>query len=174
MGSNEVLREEAESIAKLFHGFLRTLNALNSNGDTAVRELPLAQLRLCNALLNGPRPMSCISRELGISLSAITQIADRLERVRLVRRMPQGEDRRVRCLQLTEQGEAMMRSHQEERISHMARVLECLNPQERQTVASTFELLLRAAQEARSRFEKSEENDNACVSQSVTSAKESL
>ena len=43
-------------------------------------ELPLAQLRVCGVLCDGPRPMSAVSRELGVSLSAMTQIADRLER----------------------------------------------------------------------------------------------
>ena len=45
--------------------------------------------------------MSSLGRELGVSLSAITQIADRLERAGLVTRVAKGGDRRVRRLELT-------------------------------------------------------------------------
>ena len=55
--------------------------------DDQVSELTLAQLRVCGTLFHGPRPMSALSRELGVSQSAMTQIADRLERARLVQRI---------------------------------------------------------------------------------------
>ena len=61
--------------------------------------------------------MSALSRELGVSLSALTQIADRLERARLVKRTAAEDDRRVRCLQLTARGEKMMRSCREARVA---------------------------------------------------------
>jgi len=56
--------------------------------DPAV-ELPLAQLKVCSLLYGGPLSMSAWA-ELGVSLSAMTQIADRLERARLVKRVNQG------------------------------------------------------------------------------------
>ena len=49
--------------------------------------------------------MSALSREFGVSLSAMTRIADRLERARLVKRVAEGGDRRIRHLQLTPRGE---------------------------------------------------------------------
>jgi DNA-binding MarR family transcriptional regulator len=125
------------------------LRGLRTGGDDPVAELPLAQLRLCNVLAGGPRAMSEISREIGTSLSAVTQIADRLERADLIKRVPRGDDRRVRCLQLTQQGEKMMLAHREMRIGCMSRVLEQLSPGERQTVIDTLEILGRASAAAR-------------------------
>ena len=52
---------------------------LQSRPDPA-DDLPLAQLRVCSLLVGGDRSISCLSRELGITMSATTQLADRLER----------------------------------------------------------------------------------------------
>ena len=57
--------------------------------------------------------MSALSRELGVLLSAVTQIADRLERSRLVQRVGDETDRRLRCLRLTRRGTAMRRRRDE-------------------------------------------------------------
>jgi DNA-binding MarR family transcriptional regulator len=134
---------EAETIAGLLHSFMRHLG--KGHNDAVVRELPLAQLRLCHALGDGPRPMSSVSRDLGTSLSAITQIADRLERARLVKRVPRGDDRRVRCLQLTGRGEKMMRLHEDARVERMAKMLEHLTTKERQAVADALRTMVRAS-----------------------------
>ncbi len=118
------ISEQAEDVATLLRSLLRELSV--GLDDPAV-DLPLAQLRVCTVLYGGPRPMSSLGRELGVSLSAITQIADRLERAGLVTRVAKGGDRRVRCLQLTHRGEKMMRLHEEARIQRMSAALEHLN-----------------------------------------------
>ena len=111
--------EQAETIATLLPALMRQLTA---GDDDPAAELPLAQLRVCSVLCGGPRPMSALGRELGVSLSAMTQIADRLERARLVKRVAKGGDRRVRCLQLTDGGEKIMRLRQKcARRAHLGR-----------------------------------------------------
>jgi DNA-binding MarR family transcriptional regulator len=112
-------------------------------------ELPLAQLRLCGALSEGPRTMSGLSRELGVSLSSLTQIADRLERARLVKRTAAEDDRRVRCLQLTARGAAMMRKRRDARLRHSLAVLEHLSATERELVLAAMETLVTACARAR-------------------------
>src|SRR5690606_25281809 len=69
--------------------------------DDAALDIPLRQFRVCAALFEGARSMKELSVELGVSQSAITQIADRLEAAGLVTRGAVGEDRRVRNLELT-------------------------------------------------------------------------
>jgi DNA-binding MarR family transcriptional regulator len=146
MSYRAVSLDEAQQVADLLLEFLR---GVRTSDNDPVAELPLAQLRLCSVLARGPRPMSEISREIGTSLSAVTQIADRLERAGLIKRMPRGDDRRVRCLQLTEQGEKMMRVHEEMRIGCISNVLDRLSGQERQMVLGALELLARASVAAR-------------------------
>ena len=142
MNHNNVLPDEAKTVADLLLTFMRQLNA---GLDDPVVNLPLGQLRVCGTLRGGPLPMSAIGRELGASLSAMTQIADRLERARLVKRVPRGDDRRVRCLQLTERGEKMMRLHEQTRVRRMSDVLENLSCEEREEVADVLKTLIRAS-----------------------------
>jgi DNA-binding MarR family transcriptional regulator len=150
MDNCPVAPEEARRIAGLFHDFMRHLTMGNDGeGDDAAKEMPLAQLRVCHVLCGGPRSMSAISREMGTSLSAVTQIADRLERAELIRRVSGGDDRRIRCLQLSQRGEQIMRFHEESRIRRMSRVLERLTPDEREEAASAFRMLAQAAREAK-------------------------
>jgi len=131
--------QQAEAIASLLPALMRQLFVLD---DDLAAELPLAQLRVCGILCDGPRPMSTLSRELGVTLSAMTQIADRLERARLVNRVAEDGDRRVRCLQLTDRGESIMRCRQDARIQRVLVALEHLSPQERKQVLGSLELLL--------------------------------
>ena len=136
------LTDEAAAIAAMMPRLAREMAPHES--DPAA-ELPLAQLRVCGILLSdGPRPMSGLSRELGVSLSAMTQIADRLERARLVTRVADGGDRRVRCLQLTARGEKMMRQRQSARVRRVMAVLEHLSAESRGEVRAALETLLRA------------------------------
>jgi DNA-binding MarR family transcriptional regulator len=142
------VQDQARAIATLLPALMRQLMA--GEDDPAV-ELPLAQLRVCNVLYQGPRSMSTLSRELGVSLSAMTQIADRLERVRLVRRVAAGKDRRIRRLQLTRRGEQMMRVREDARIERVAAVLEHLPADARGDVLAALQVLLRASVAARGR-----------------------
>jgi DNA-binding MarR family transcriptional regulator len=139
--SQQDLLETAEAIAGLMP---RLARGLTSPEKDPADDLPLAQLRLCGILSEGPQPMSALSRTLGVSLSALTQIADRLERVRLVKRVAEGNDRRVRCLQLTARGEKMTRKRREARVLRTLAVLEHLSPPQRETVRASLEILVDA------------------------------
>jgi DNA-binding MarR family transcriptional regulator len=93
--------------------------------------------------------MSDLSRELAVSLSAMTQIADRLERAKLVRRVSTANDRRIRRLQLTDRGKRVMQLHETARIDRVLAVFELLTPKTRKEALATLETLLRASMAAR-------------------------
>ena len=145
------LMQIAESLTGLLPRLMRGLSSPGiskaSQKDVA-DDLPLAQLRLCGILSEGPRAMSALSRELGVSLSALTQIADRLERVRLVKRTAEEEDRRVRCLRLTPRGKRMMRKRRDARLRSSLAVLEHLSTSERELVRTAMETLVSACARA--------------------------
>jgi DNA-binding MarR family transcriptional regulator len=134
------LRKQAGTIASILPALMRNLAAPDDDLST---DLPLAQLRLCGILYGGPRPMSSVSRELGVSLSALTQIADRLQRAKLVSRVACGSDRRVRHLRLTERGESLMRLRQDVRAQRVLAVLRQLSPQTREEITIALETLLK-------------------------------
>jgi DNA-binding MarR family transcriptional regulator len=119
--------------------------------DGQVSELPVAQLRVCGTLFRGPRPMSALSRELGVSLSAMTQIADRLERAHLVQRVATGSDRRIKCLQLTPRGEKIMRIREDVRAQRAAAMLEHLPPTVREGALESLQRFAGACAEMKQR-----------------------
>ena len=140
--NHSVKAEEAVAIASLLPAIMRQLFTLDN--DLAV-DLPLAQLRVCVSLQDGPLPMSALSRELGVTLSAMTQIADRLERANLVSRVAEEKDRRVRCLQLTPRAEKIMRRHEESRIRSVSAVLNNMSPSARKEILAALETLMEAS-----------------------------
>jgi DNA-binding MarR family transcriptional regulator len=135
------LLEQAKTMALLLPALMRKLFALDAS---LAAELPLAQLRVCGILYRGQQRMSALSRELGVSLSAMTQIADRLERARLVKRVAEGSDRRIRCLQLTERGRDVMRQHEQTHVKSVLAALGRLTSEARQQLLASLETLIDA------------------------------
>jgi DNA-binding MarR family transcriptional regulator len=117
--------------------------------DDAASELPLRQLRVCALLHEQPQTMSALGRELGVSLSAMTQIADRLERAGLVKRSAEGTDRRVRSLQLTPRGQRIMMARENARIGRASGALNRLSATDQAQVIHSLETLLNACHSAK-------------------------
>jgi DNA-binding MarR family transcriptional regulator len=140
--SEAALREQSEAVVSLLGGLMRRLFTLEA--DDPAMELPVAQMRVCAVLIDGPKTMGAISRELGISHSAITQIADRLERAGMVERVPESEDRRCKSLRLTAFGVEKMRSRRERRVLRMQSALDKLPVENRAAVVSALRMLLDA------------------------------
>lgn len=135
---------QAKEVTDLLMSLMRELFAV----DDQAAELPLRQLRVCALLYEGSRSMTSLSRELGVSLSAMTQIADRLERARLVKRSFEDSDRRVRSLQLTPRAVRIMRLREDCRVRRAATALEQLTPQQRNTVLTALHALHHACSAA--------------------------
>src|SRR5262245_54519974 len=136
--SSPVGHLEAQKLTALFVALAKQLLAV----DDVAAELPLRQLRVCMSLYEGPRSMTALSRELGVSLSAMTQIADRLERARLVTRQLEGTDRRVRSLQLTSRGQRIMHLREEARVDRARQVIEQMSASEAEAVLLALSTLL--------------------------------
>jgi DNA-binding MarR family transcriptional regulator len=134
---------DARAMTSLILSLTRRLFAV----DDRAADLPLRQLRVCMLLHEGARTMSALSRDLSVSLSAMTQIADRLEKAGIVKRSFEGSDRRVRCLQLTTRGQNMMREREQTRIHRVSAVVETMSEKSRKDVLSAFQVLLDASRE---------------------------
>jgi DNA-binding MarR family transcriptional regulator len=140
--ADELLKlEEAHKLSLLLPAIMRQIFTLE---EELTVNLPIAQLRVCLILREGTRTMSDLSRELGVSLSAMTQIADRLERANLVSRVADRNDRRIRCLQLTPQGEKIMLRHEESRIQNVLAVFNCLSTSARMEILAALDTLMKA------------------------------
>ncbi len=124
--SNETL-EQAKRLETLFPKAFRCL--LSSVAGDPTAELPDTQLKICLLLQKGDRSISTISDDLGITVSAVTQLADRLERAKMLERVPDKYDRRIKWLRLTEHGKAQMQARTEVRVQRIAQILLLLSPE---------------------------------------------
>ena len=163
--NHPVALDEAKTIAALLPTLVRQLFA---DEDDLAAELPLAQLRVCSVLYNGPRSMSALGRELRVSLSATTQIADRLEQAGLVERLAMGQDRRVRRLQLTERGEKMMRLREKARTHRVSMALEHLAPKTRAEVLAALQTFTQACAAAHGQNGNGDEAEPQLVTSKAT------
>ncbi len=115
--------------------------------ENALADLPVAQFRLCILLSRqGRRTMSQLGEELHISVSAVTQMADRLEKVDLVERVTEKNgDRRTRHLQLTQYGHDLILARRALRTERAAQMLGLLDPAMRETVLHVLQTVLAAS-----------------------------
>jgi DNA-binding MarR family transcriptional regulator len=141
--NEELLLDQAAKLESLLPKLMRRLFTLDPSHPA--NDLPLAQLRVCTILQAGPRTVSAIGEELGISVSAATQIADRLERVGFVERVAERDDRRMKKVQLTAHGDEVMASRREKRVQGVAAALEKLPPAAREELLRAFHVLLDAS-----------------------------
>lgn len=112
-------------------------------------ELTNSQLKLVSLLLTGRRTMTEVATEMAISVSAATQLADRLERAGLVGRAAENGagdngDRRLRYLTLTQSGEELLSARQKQRQARVAAVLERLPPEDHAAIRAALETMLAA------------------------------
>lgn len=135
---------QAADIEQMLPRMMRRMFSLGIN--EGVSDLPVAQLRMCTYLLGeGSSSVSEIAEELGTSVSATTQIADRLEKTGLVHREAGLQDRRVRLLSLTEHGRALMGARRDRRVARVVEVLGTMPPELRCEVRAAIKALLAAS-----------------------------
>jgi DNA-binding MarR family transcriptional regulator len=141
--TSRLLAEQAADLTDLLPRLMRAMFTLDDSDPTM--ELPVAQLRVCTLLDPGPRTISDLAKELGITVSAVTQLADRLESAGLVERLAGQEDRRTKRLRLTEQGAETLRARRQRRITRVVEVLRTLPAADRAEVLKALATLLAAA-----------------------------
>ncbi|MGO8670561.1 MAG: MarR family winged helix-turn-helix transcriptional regulator [Capsulimonadaceae bacterium] len=136
---------QAAELEQLLPQLARRLFALDMDHPAA--ELSIAQLRICTILENGATTMSDLGHALGISMSAVTQVSDRLVRAGLAARVPDADDRRIRQLMLTEHGIEVMRERRMRRVQDAVIALQAVPPERRERIVMALRDLHSAARE---------------------------
>lgn len=110
--------------------------------------LTIAQRLTLNALVEGPLAMSDLAHQTGVALSTATRMAQRLERMGLVRRTDAhaGDDRRRRYIGLTDEGRDVARQADELLVERMRVLLAPLSPRRRRDLVAGMEALIEAFQ----------------------------
>jgi DNA-binding MarR family transcriptional regulator len=114
--------DPALALESLLPAAMAILFVIPSDQDP-LRNLPVGQIRLLRALLNGKQTATQLSRRLAMSPSALTQMCGRLISAGLVSKCPSTGDRRVRELELTELGAQCMSTRRRLRAESASSVL---------------------------------------------------
>jgi DNA-binding MarR family transcriptional regulator len=137
-------REIARRLGALMHGTASTagefLRTLEESG------LTLTQCKVLIALATGgerePRAAKDIAAPIGASLPTVSRAVDVLVRSELVRRVEDAEDRRVRNLVLTDEGERLVRQLLTARLDGLAAFIADLSQTQRDKLSAALDLLL--------------------------------
>lgn len=95
---------------------------------------------------HGPCPISTIADELAITPAAASQMVDRLVQLGLLRREEDPQDRRVKLVALTPQGQSLIRAGMEARTQWLEDLRAELPESRRRAIAAALRELTQAAQ----------------------------
>jgi DNA-binding MarR family transcriptional regulator len=112
--------------------------------DDPLGDLSVAQIRMMRLLTAKSRIAAELSAELGMTASAVSQATHRLERMGLVVRRPDAFDRRIKRLELSATGDALMSRRQALRVDRARQALAGLAEEHRRRLISSLEELLAA------------------------------
>lgn len=119
--------------------FSRIYTQLLSQADVS-----LPQYALLSQLVSaGVIPMSEASKRLHLSKPAITNLVDRLEQKKLLKRLPHSKDRRIYLLQVQERGKKLVYQIQSQVLKFVLKTLHEFKESEKRVVIRFYSLLLK-------------------------------
>lgn len=137
-GATTALLIEAHDLSRRL---LQVAERARADFANVVTELGLTTVQARAVLwLDQPSPMRELAGHLQCDASNVTGLADRLEHLGIVERVP-GRDRRVTLLRLTRQG-LTLRAEVADRVAHRSTVTARLTSPERQQLAVLLDKLL--------------------------------
>ena len=142
----ESARERAIKLEGLLPRVTRTL--FKPVGEDPLVELPVGQMRMMRLLGNRSWTPSSLGEELGLSVSAVTQMANRLDMIGLVSRVEDPTDRRVKHLTLTPLGVELMKSRQDRRVRLLESALVHMEEDRQEDLIKFLEEVLDASAKA--------------------------
>ena len=112
-----------------------------------LEKLPFTTLSVLDTLAaGGPMRMTELTRTEQVSQPGITQLVARLERDGLVERRPDPADGRAVLVHITEAGRRIGRSRREDRMRHLAPLVDRLTGEQRRALACALPALARLAE----------------------------
>ncbi|MBI2167269.1 MAG: MarR family transcriptional regulator [Candidatus Omnitrophica bacterium] len=123
--------------------FSRLLTRILTKAD-----LTLPQFALLNQLVNyGTLSMTEASDKLGITKPAVTNLVDRLEKSKCLKRLPHSQDRRVSLLEIQPRGEQIVRDAQAQILPVLLKTLDRFGDGEKETIARFYSHLSKTLDE---------------------------
>lgn len=138
------MAEREELIARIDRAerVIHRVAVRNRSGGIFATDLTVQQLRLVVILaLEGEQSAVQLAEILGVGLTTLTGIVDRLEARSLVQRQPDPNDRRVRRISLTDTGKQLVADFAELGREHKLRILQRLEPRILANLAEAVEAI---------------------------------
>lgn len=111
-------------------------------------KLTMPQFALLNVLSSaGQVPMTDLSDKLHISKPAVTNLVDRLEKNKYLKRLPHAEDRRIHLIQIEPKGKKIVQGMQSTILGFLLKALEQFDASERKTVTEFYSRLSKTMDE---------------------------
>jgi DNA-binding MarR family transcriptional regulator len=108
----------------------------------AENDISFTQLKALHALFNATElSVKELGDSLGLSVAAMSRAADGLVQRGLFDRTEDPEDRRIKRLRLTDEGNELVRRMREGRMAGFEEFVDSLSPKERAALAKTLELI---------------------------------
>lgn len=136
-GVDELALSEA---AELYLSLGRIMRALRRAGDAGSLS-PGAGSALATLARSGPQRLGDLAAAERVTAPTMSRIVASLEQSGHVKRTPDPTDKRASELSATEQGRALVNGLTSERIQHLARVLDRLEPGQRTAAAEALDAL---------------------------------
>jgi DNA-binding MarR family transcriptional regulator len=137
--TDEELQTEAVELERLLTAVLRGI--YRPHPSDPLIDLTSAQIRMMRALEAGPEPASTVGDQLCLSVSAVTQVANRLENLGLITRTGVTTDRRVKLLSLTSLGREWLDQRNRFRIERVQAALGRIAPEDRASILRSLRTL---------------------------------
>ena len=129
---------------------MKTFHALNAHAQQSIERTQLgdSEFRILEALLHkGPLPVNALGPKVWLTPGSISIAVDRLVRKGLVARRDQADDRRVRRVELTDEGRALITAGFGEHAAAMEQAVSVLSTGERRTLLRLLKKLGKHAAE---------------------------
>ncbi len=117
-----------------------------SSGPDPLADVPVGQLRLLRLLMRSPLTGKELAHRLELSCSALTQMANRMERAGLIVREEDASDGRVRWIRLSEKAEEMLRRRIAWRSASAAHRLQAMEPARIEALIELLESLISSSE----------------------------
>jgi DNA-binding MarR family transcriptional regulator len=142
MTSNDEFLKTVENWAKLY--FFQSLTEFfNSLKDS---ELSLLQAyALTYLFFKGPIKISELCEHMNVSAGAASQMVDRLEKLEMVARIADSEDRRVRKVTVLEKGEKFMQEKFVFSQSWLSEIPANISPEEEAQITAVLSILMQSS-----------------------------
>ncbi|HLK13238.1 MAG TPA: MarR family transcriptional regulator [Fimbriimonadaceae bacterium] len=136
------LRAEAEQVESLVPQAMRAL--YRQDPTDPLIDFSVPQLRLLRLLGTAPRTASGLGEELGLSVSAITQMANRLASLGLISRTDDTNDRRIKHVTLTPKGIQLLAERRSRRVDQAQEILARMSPEKRKQLIEVLQEVVSA------------------------------